>query len=305
MKCVSKIKASVLTLALACGLMLSPATMAWAAQNSHPAADESIVGTPPNTVTPDYTATWTVTFNGEEMVSDDHLYNQVISGLQPGDTARFEISLVNDCDKDVDWYVKNWIADSMEQNAGEGNEGAAYTYTLTYFDSNEDINNDAGTVIYSNDMVGGEEDEATVMSLRDDSESGEATEGGLLNATADNGMDDYFHLGTFAADEVRHMVLTMGIDGETHTNGYFDTDAGAWLQYAAEPVGTGEEIVTTERTITYEYERDPRTVGGDLPQTGDMLPTISVICLILGLLVLMCGLASWMNDRKNAKRGQE
>ncbi len=132
MKCVSKIKASVLTLALACGLMLSPATMAWAAQNSHPAADESIVGTPSNTVTPDYTATWTVTFNGEEMVSDDHLYNQVISGLQPGDTARFEISLVNDCDKDVDWYVKNWIADSMEQNAGEGNEGAAYTYTLTY-----------------------------------------------------------------------------------------------------------------------------------------------------------------------------
>ena len=45
MKCVSKIKASVLSLALACGLMLSPAVTAWAAENSHPAADENIVGT--------------------------------------------------------------------------------------------------------------------------------------------------------------------------------------------------------------------------------------------------------------------
>lgn len=303
MKCTSKIKASVLSVVLACGLMLSPAAMAYAAENSHPAADENIVGAPSNTVTPDYTATWTVTFNGSDMVSDDHLYDQVISGLQPGDTARFEISLVNDCDKDVDWYVKNWIADSMEQNAWEGNKGAAYTYTLTYFGSDEDIDKDPGTIIYSNDMVGG--DEAGIMTLSDDGTTGEATTGGLLNATANNGMEDYFYLGTFAAGEVRHMVLTMGIDGETHTNGYFDTNAGAWLQYAAEPVGTGEEIVTTERTTTYEYEKAPRTVGGDLPQTGDMLPTVSVICLILGLLVLMCGLASWMNDRRNAKRGQE
>lgn len=302
MKCTSKIKASVFSLALAASLAFSPAALAFAAEADQAPMDSNATSQPAgDAVQPDYTAAWTVTFNGEDMVSDDHLYNQVISGLQPGDTARFEITLNNDCDKEVDWYVKNWIADSMEQGAWEGNEGAAYTYTLIYYADDADMENGEGEVIYSNNQVGGETDESGIMTLSDD---GEATTGGLLNATANNGMEDYFHLGTFAPYAVRHMVLTMGIDGETHTNGYFDTNAGAWLQYAAEPVGTGEEIVTTERTTTYEYDRPTRTVGGGLPQTGDMLPTISIIALILGLIVLACGLASWMNDRKSAKRGQ-
>ncbi len=315
MKLISKIKASVLSFVLATGLMLSPAALAFAAEGDVALPDTSGASSdsqPTDEIPePDYTATWTVTFDGSKMISDDHEYNQVISGMQPGDTARFEITLDNKCDKEVDWYVKNWIADSMEQGAWEGNEGAAYNYSLVYYTENESMDDpNAGTVIYSNSQVGGEEDDSAIEPNAQrvsampstDSSAQEATSGGLLNATANNGMKDYFHLGTFAPNAVRHMVLTMGIDGETHTNGYFDTNAGAWLQYAAEPVGQGEEIVTTERTTT--YEQVPRTVGGDLPQTGDMLPTISMICLVLGLIVLACGIASWMNDRRHAKEGE-
>ncbi len=232
---------------------------------------------------------WVVTFNGTDMDSTLYEMVQQVAGLQPGDQKIFKIKLVNDCDKDVDWYVKNYIADSME----------------------DDSTNALGASITTEDRAQAQPDGSQGAEPNTQSVSAapgigtgknEAQTGGLQNATNSNAKDSYFYLGRFAPGTVRMMTLSLGLDGETHTNAYFNTNAGVVIGYAAEPVGEGEEIVTTERTKT--YEQAPRTVGGDLPQTGDMLPTISMICLILGLIVLVCGIASWMNDRRHAKEGE-
>lgn len=358
MKIANKIKASALSAVLVGTLAFSPLAAAYAdvaddaaviagavsgmadskAQAEADAAGDDAVAPSIETDEDTLRAQWTVTFTGEAMVSDGYDTTQTLQDMQPGDTAEFTINLVNAYDGEVDWYVKNMVADSMEQGK-ENNTGAAYEYELI------DIDEDGTeTVLYSNTRIGGDTDatlaaaEASAQQTEPvqpaepavasdvqrasrtlkasptdnviDPVDTEASEGGLLNVTSNSGMDEYFHLATMAPNSTRTMKLVMGIDGETHTNGYFDTNAGALLQYAAEPVGEGETIVTTEggetniinRTITTP-ERTIRTIGGGLPQTGDMLPGITVICVVLGLLVLICGVLSWVNDRRQMREG--
>ncbi len=332
MKKASKIIASLFSAVFAASLAFTPAGLAFATS----AAPEGDVSLPDTSGAPSTDAPvieqvddeWVVTFNGTDMDSTLYEMVQQVAGLQPGDQKIFKIKLVNDCDKDVDWYVKNYIADSMEDDStnalGASITGASYSYELLYYDEYQDgaeVDTTLGTAIYGNENLGGEgatEDRAQAQpdgsqGAEPNSQSvsaapgigtgkNEAQTGGLQNATNSNAKDSYFYLGRFAPDTVRMMTLSLGLDGETHTNAYFNTNAGVVIGYAAEPVGEGEEIVTTERTTT--YEQAPRTVGGDLPQTGDMLPTISMICLVLGLIVLVCGIASWMNDRRHAKEGE-
>ena len=113
-------------------------------------------------------------------------------------------------------------------------------------------------------------------------------------------MEDYFHLGTFGPGEQKTMTLSMAIDGETHTNNYFDTDAGALIQYAAEPVGT-ETIVYEQEPNRYEHQLS----GTPLPQTGDLIPLLTILCFLLGCIVLAAGGASYMNDVKRSARSLE
>lgn len=227
----------------------------------------------------------------------------MVQGLQPGDGAEFHITLVNDCSQEVDWWVRNAIQDSMEgQNSleeGGTNTGGAYTYELVYHDPDEA----EPVLLYTNANVGG--DDATAGASSDPARARAATQeegsgsGGLFNATQDSGMEDYFHLDTFRPYETRSMVLRMAIDGETHTNNYFDTDAGALIQYAAEPVASD--------TITYLQEPDRynyQVEGDPLPQTGDLLPTLTILCLLLGCLLLAVGAASYLNDLKGKKEAR-
>lgn len=305
----SKIGHALVAAALACGLMASPATLAFAdevqAGDAGQAAGGAVIDDGDEQHIP-----WTVTFDGVDMVSDgsrvDGKINDWIRGLQPGDSAVFDITLINDCDQDVDWWVRNKVERTMEGqkndlvDEGSTNSGGYYSYSLEY----------EGEMLFSNSTVGGEgasdapvpqnvsvQAAPTTGDLGSNTETS-ATEGGLFNATQRSGMEDYFFLGTFAPGQTRTMTLRMAIDGETHTNNYFDTDAGALIQYAAEPVGS--------ETVIYEQEPDryEQSVSGNpLPQTGDLLPLFTIICFLLGCLVLAVGGASYMNDLKRAKEG--
>lgn len=255
------------------------------------------------------TIPWTVTFDGTNMVSqgsrgEDGSITDAISGLQPGDEATFEITLINDCDQDVDWWVRNQVVETMEGKKatldGGMNDGGYYRYELTY----------EGEPLFTNDTVGGDASApapqtVNVQAAPTVSESGQSTDsaaqsGGLFNATQQSGMEDYFHLGTFGPGEQKTMTLSMAIDGETHTNNYFDTDAGALIQYAAEPVGT-ETIVYEQEPNRYEHQLS----GTPLPQTGDLIPLLTILCFLLGCIVLAAGGASYMNDVKRSARSLE
>ncbi len=303
----SKLRNTFVAAALACGLMVSPATLAFAddaaALESHVAEDGSTV----------YAIPWTVTFDGTNMISQGGRdaggsINDWVRDLQPGDSAEFNITLINDCDQSVDWWVRNQVARTMEgQNdalvdENAKNSGGYYSYELTYegqpLFSNQNVGGDASapapqTVNVSAAPTVGDADQAADTAAKD---------GGLFNATQQSGMEDYFHLGTFGPREQKTMTLSMAIDGETHTNNYFDTDAGALIQYAAEPVGT--------ETVIYEqppdrYEQRVGATGTPLPQTGDLIPLLTIICFLLGCIVLAVGGASYMNDVKRSARSLE
>ncbi len=255
------------------------------------------------------TIPWTVTFDGTNMISqgnrgENGSINDVISGMQPGDEATFEITLINDCDQEVDWWVRNQVVETMEGKQatldGGTNSGGYYSYELTY----------EGAPLFTNDTVGGDPSTPSPQTVNVQAaptvgESGQdasssVQSGGLFNATQQSGMEEYFHLGTFGPREQKTMTLSMAIDGETHTNNYFDTDAGALIQYAAEPVGT-ETIVYEQEPGRYEHQLS----GTPLPQTGDLIPLLTILCFLLGCIVLAAGGASYMNDVKRSARSLE
>lgn len=307
MKQLSKIKATLFSVILAGSLAFTPGSLAFATSD-----------TPDDNHRYTNDAEWTVTFNGSEMISENDDAWHFMNLMQPGDETVFEITLKNACDEEVDWYVKNFIDDSMEDDSSIS--GGAYSYELRYYEDGDDV----GEIIYSNTNIINEIDDENVdvrtpvepqaiggvepntqsveaaPTNKIDKTKTDAEGGGLLNA-ATSGEDGYVYLGRFAPNSTHMMTLSLGIDGETHTNAYFNTNAGVVIGYAAEPVGEGEEFITTIDQV----QRVPRQVGGDLPQTGDMLPTISIICLVLGLIMLACGLASWMNDRRKPAGGQQ
>lgn len=308
MKKPTSLTASVTAVALAASLAASPVALAWADDElAAPAAEGTVEVTEPAIETDADTlrAEWTVTFTGSGMQDDYSEVVQTISGMQPGDIAEFTINLVNAYDGEVDWYVRNRIQDSMEDNGRTGNSGGAYQYELI------DINGDERNVLYSNARVGGDAAGIATASVVDATE-GEATSGGLNNVTENSGMADYFFLATMPANSTRQMKLVMGIDGETHTNGYFDSNAGALLQYAAEPVAresiveqvpgettvveNKESTVRTVYTTTEVNENLVRTGASTLSQTGDSLSLTTILLMAVGFIMLCIGVYSWYHD---------
>ena len=53
-----------------------------------------------------------------------------VSGMQPGDTASFGVALYNGEEGPTQWYMKNTIVKSMEEESSAA--GGAYAYKLTY-----------------------------------------------------------------------------------------------------------------------------------------------------------------------------
>lgn len=140
--------------------------------------------------------------------------DEVIYGMQPGDTAVLKMNLENENSTTTNWYMTNRILYSLEDRSQNSDaSGGAYTYRLVYTDKDN-----KKTVLFDSDTVGGE----------GASEAGE----GLRQAT--NALDDYLYLDTLARGEKGSLTLRVGLDGETQGNDYQDTLADLQMNFAVE-----------------------------------------------------------------------
>ena len=226
---------------------------------------------------------WTVEFTGAEMKDEGSAQiAQAISGMQPGDSAEFDVTLLESYDGAADWYMRNEVLKTMEESFEDANSnsGGSYSYSLVYTDPQG-----VRKVILSNDTVSG------------DAPSGQTE--GLFDATTATG--DWFYLDTLASQARAHVVLTVAIDGETHGNPYFDTNAKIQLAFAAEPnandPGTpGTGLVTEEDPGDQDTPDTPKDTTEksktNLSKTGDnlqlgMLIAVVVIAAIALIVVLV------------------
>lgn len=164
-----------------------------------------------------YNEKWTVEFTGDKMVDEGTAnITKTLSGMQPGDSACFTIQLKEGPQGNADWYMRNKVLSTMEDSFANANErsGGSYSYKLTYRNpKGED------KIILTNEVVSG------------DKGTGETK--GLFDATDATG--EWFFLEDLAPNATAWMMLEVSIDGETHGNTYFDTDASVQLAFAAEP----------------------------------------------------------------------
>ena len=216
---------------------------------------------------------WTVSFDGKKLNSNftSAQMAEEILNIQPGDSITLYVNVRNDAEKKVDLYMSNEVLQTLEDSNNSA-EGGAYTYILIYHDP-------AGkeTVLYSSDVVGGEEDTA---------KEGE----GLHQAT--NGLEDYNYLDRLEKGEQGYVSLYVQLDGETQGNAYQDTLARIKFNFAVELVN--DETITVE-TI----------VNKDIIKTGDESPVVmfSVITLVSGLSFL--GLAVIAMNRRRREGGEQ
>ena len=137
----------------------------------------------------------------------------VLSGLQPGDSAVFHMQLENLHEQSTDWYMTNEVLQSLEASQTVA-EGGAYTYDLRYVgpDGVEDV-------LYSSDSVGGE---GKTLADRE----------GLNEATS--ALEDFFYLDTLKHGESGNITLIVALEGETQGNAYQDTLARLQMNFAVE-----------------------------------------------------------------------
>ena len=249
-----------------------------------------------------YDEAWTVEFTGTEM-KDEGTANitKTLGSMQPGDSARFTIEMKEGPQGSADWYMRNKVLTTMEESMANANErsGGSYGYKLTYITpKNEE------KVILTNEVVSGEVE-------------GDGTKTrGLFDATEATG--EWFYLDTLAADARAYMVLEVAIDGETHGNTYFDTDASVQLAFAAEPSdeeGTpGKADPPSEDTVKPKDDPkqkdspkngDTKKSGGKLSQTGDMLPLgiiVAVAVVAAGVVIVAAVRSRKRNDKEGDAR---
>ena len=140
--------------------------------------------------------------------------DKVMSGLEPGDTATFMVSIIHDNKETTAWYLSNQVLYSLEDRSDTA-AGGAYEYKLIYTDAH-------GTdkVIFSSDTVGGEGSR--------DSGAGEGLHG------ADSALRDFFWLDKLSKGEQGKVTLWVKLDGESQGNSYQDTIADLKIKFAAE-----------------------------------------------------------------------
>lgn len=189
---------------------------------------------------------WSVSFTDKnKMVSNFTTadLNEIVSGMQPGDEAIFEIALTNKNSKKTDWYMSNKVLYSLEDRSiNSKTGGGAYTYKLTYTDKDGEV-----TVLFDSDTVGGEKV----------SPAGE----GLHAAT--DALEDFFYLDTLSKGHNGQISLTVALDGETQGNDYQNTLADLQMQFAV-------EMSRNRPTTPPSSHRTPRDPD---PQPGQPTPT--------------------------------
>ncbi len=171
-----------------------------AAMPAHIASAEEITGS----------EGWSVTFDGNQLVSNMGSIADAVNQMQPGDSVTFTVSLKNAYTADTDFWMYNAVLKSFEDNSPAN--GGAYEYRLSY--NGEDI--------FNSDTVGGED----ITGGRE----------GLKEATGS--LEDYFFLGTLEPNATGTVTLEISLDGETQGNNYQSTLANVDMRFAAELTAT-------------------------------------------------------------------
>lgn len=221
---------------------------------------------------------WEVSFDGNKMNSNfkSAEMTEDILNIQPGDSITLQVNLQNASGKKADWYMTNEVLQTLE-DSNTSAEGGAYTYILKYHNPKGEE-----TVLYSSEVVGGEEATA---------KEGE----GLHQATI--GLEDYFYLDRLLVDEKAYISLYVQLDGETQGNAYQDTLARLKMNFAVEKVN--DEIIT-------EYVTEEKVVIiTNVVKTGDESPIVlfSVLALVSGLVLLV--LASVSVRMRRREKGEQ
>ena len=215
---------------------------------------------------------WSVSFSGSGMESNftSADLDEVIYDMQPGDTATFQVALINEHRKEADWYMSNDIVINMEDRM-EASVGA-YEYLLTYTDADGEE-----TTIYSSETVGGED-----------------TTGGAGLHKVSDALGEWFYLSRLAGGASGTVNLEVKLDGETIGNDYQNKLAELAMQFAAEEAAE-DEIVTNRvpgKDITIHKEvtvgKDAETVK--IAKTGDdvnVMLYVSVTALAAGMVILI------------------
>ncbi len=226
---------------------------------------------------------WTVEFTGSDMKDEGTAaIGKTIGGLQPGDSAKFTITLYESYDGAADWYMKNEVLKTMEESFTDANSnsGGSYSYKLLFINPRGEEK-----VILTNEVVSGD--------------AGSGATKGLFDATEATG--DWFFLETMAPQARAKVILEVAIDGETHGNTYFDTKAVLKSAFAAEPNTTdpgvpgqgGDEPKDESKPKTTEK---PKTVDKPTPkstqklsQTGDTIQMgiIALVAVIAAAVVIV------------------
>lgn len=224
---------------------------------------------------------WNVFFTEEEAMESTFKSSEMtesISGMQPGDTAIFNVTLGNKNDTTTDWYMTNKVLYSLEDRSNnKGTMGGAYTYLLTYTSPTGAV-----TTIFDSDTIGGE----------GESEAGT----GLHQAT--DALEDFFFLDTLEKGQNGQITLKIELDGETQGNDYQDTLADLQMNFAVmlrtadEHGDEGGDEGQTERKPTYVQTGDET----NLKPSFFIAAGAAVVLIVLGVI--------GVHDRKKRKGGE-
>ncbi len=161
-------------------------------------------------------------YNGTKLIasSDFADLNDYLSGMEPGDSVLFTVTLKNSGTEDADFWMKNDAIQSFEDNKKAS--GGAYTYILSY----------NGEELYNNETVGGD--------VADDL----AKRGGLHEAT--EALKEFFFLDTLKSGDSAKVTLFVALDGPTQGNSYQDELSKINLTFGVEnhTVKTGDQTKT-------------------------------------------------------------
>lgn len=164
-------------------------------------------------------------YTGTKLIasSDFADLNDYLSGMEPGDSVLFTVTLKNNGTEDADFWMKNDAIQSFEDNKKAS--GGAYTYILSY----------NGEELYNNETVGGD--------VADDL----AKRGGLHEAT--EALKEFFFLDTLKSGASAKVTLYVALDGLTQGNSYQDELSKINLTFGVE----GHTVKTGDQTKTLPF----------------------------------------------------
>ena len=197
------------------------------------------------------------------MTSGVSSLNDVLSGLEPGDSITITQTYENQSGNDTEWYIKNTIIETLEDDL-EMNGG--YSYKLV----------SGGQTLFDSDAVGGEDSESDEQGLEQINDA----------ITGENAGEKWIHIDTLKSGAKGSTTLTVALDGESQANAYETKEGELGIQYAVEDVAKGGQVVYKHKNV----------------DTGDTTSLILPMAIFLGsLLLLILAIMSYRRDRKDGE----